>query len=125
MSERERKVVGGSMLMEGGPATAAIPLRSTATVAPPRYSLPPCRFYGEDVLFCVDVDVESKAEMAKGRAITRLDAIKQALLLFVHTKLSMNPDHRFAFSILAQSVSWVRPFSPPPTLPFSPFSLFG
>ncbi|URE46777.1 interconversion of serine and glycine (By similarity) [Musa troglodytarum] len=96
------------MLMEVGPATAAIPSQSTAAVAPPRYSLPPCRFYSEDVLFCVDVDVESKAEMAKGRAITRLDAIKQALLLFVHTKLSMNPDHRFAFSILAQSVSWLR-----------------
>ena len=74
-------------------------------------SLPPCRFMNEDVLFCVDVDVESKMEMKlsgpKGRPFTRLDAIRQAILLFVHSKLSINSDHRFAFSVLGQSVSWV------------------
>ncbi|XP_026661407.1 uncharacterized protein LOC103709554 [Phoenix dactylifera] len=76
------------------------------------YSLPPSRFYGEDILFCVDVDAESRTEMKlsgpKGRPITRLDSIKQALLLFVNAKLSINPDHRFAFAVLGQSVSWLR-----------------
>ncbi|KAG1330190.1 BRISC and BRCA1-A complex member 1 [Cocos nucifera] len=76
------------------------------------YSLPPSRFYGEDILFCVDVDLESRTEMKlsgpKGRPITRLDSIKQALLLFVNAKLSINPDHRFAFAVLGQSVSWLR-----------------
>ncbi|XP_042469570.1 BRISC and BRCA1-A complex member 1-like [Zingiber officinale] len=96
--------------MEGSPLAAAAPSRSTIPVSspPPRYTLTPSRYYSEDVLFCVDVDVESKAEMAKGRSITRLDAIKQAICLFIHAKHTMNPDHRFALSILTQSVSWVR-----------------
>ncbi|MQL94870.1 hypothetical protein Taro_027534 [Colocasia esculenta] len=78
----------------------------------PVYQLQPCRFCYEDVLFCVDVDVESQVEMKasgpKGRPITRLDAIKQAILLFVHAKLSINPEHRFAFSVLDRSFSWLR-----------------
>ncbi|KAG6521571.1 hypothetical protein ZIOFF_018695 [Zingiber officinale] len=95
--------------MEGSPLAAAAPSRSTIPVSspPPRYTLTPSRYYSEDVLFCVDVDVESKAEMAKGRSITRLDAIKQAICLFIHAKHTMNPDHRFALSILTQSVSWL------------------
>ncbi|PKA63623.1 hypothetical protein AXF42_Ash005518 [Apostasia shenzhenica] len=76
------------------------------------YSLPPYRLHSEDVIFCIDVDAESLVEMkvlgANGRPITRLDSIKQALLLFVNAKLTMNPDHRFAFAVLGQSVSWVR-----------------
>ncbi|KAI3922238.1 hypothetical protein MKX01_005927 [Papaver californicum] len=42
----------------------------------------------------------------KGRPITRLESIKQAILLFVHSKLTINPDHRFAFASLAQIASW-------------------
>lgn len=85
-----------------------------------RYSLQPLRFFNEDILFCVDVDLESQVEMKvsgpKGRPITRLDSIKQAILLFVNSKLAINPDHRFAFSVLSQSASWVfvlssRPFN--------------
>ncbi|XP_058068333.1 uncharacterized protein LOC131217425 [Magnolia sinica] len=76
------------------------------------YSLPPARFYNEDILFVVDSDLEAHVEMKiagpKGRPITRLDSIKHAILLFIHAKLSINPDHRFAFSVLGQSVSWVR-----------------
>lgn len=93
----------GATMMDSGSSRPA--------VAAPRYSLPPCRFMNEDVLFCVDVDVESKMEMKlsgpKGRPFTRLDAVRQAILLFVHSKLSINSDHRFAFSVLGQSVSWV------------------
>ncbi|XP_074588484.1 uncharacterized protein LOC141844343 [Curcuma longa] len=95
--------------MEASPLAAAAPSRSASALSPPpRYTLTPCRYYSEDVLFCVDVDVESKTEMAKGRSITRLDAIKQAICLFIHAKHTMNPDHRFALSILTQSVSWLR-----------------
>ncbi|KAJ0986571.1 hypothetical protein J5N97_004927 [Dioscorea zingiberensis] len=85
---------------------------SSRPASAPRYSLPPCRFMQEDILFCVDVDVESKVEMKltgpKGRPFTRLDAIRQAILLFIHSKLSINPDHRFAFSVLGQSVTRLR-----------------
>lgn len=76
-----------------------------------RYVLKPMRIYSEDILICVDVDpqclVEMKATAANGRALTRLDSIKQAILLFVNAKLTINPDHRFAFATLSNSVSWV------------------
>ncbi|PKI34716.1 hypothetical protein CRG98_044894 [Punica granatum] len=79
---------------------------------PPRYTLNPTRICGEDILFCVDVDAESLMEMkatgANGRPVTRLDSIKQAILLFIHSKLSINPDHRFAFATLSKSASWLR-----------------
>ncbi|KAI3834656.1 hypothetical protein MKX03_005996 [Papaver bracteatum] len=70
------------------------------------YSLQPIRFYNEDILFCIDIGLESQVEMKvsgpKGRPITRLESIKQAILLFVHSKLTINPDHRFAFASLSQ-----------------------
>ncbi|XP_010244342.1 PREDICTED: uncharacterized protein LOC104588201 [Nelumbo nucifera] len=79
---------------------------------PPPYILQPHRFCNEDILFCIDVDLESQVEMKvagpKGRPFTRLDSIKQAIILFVHSKLTINPEHRFAFSSLGQSFSWVR-----------------
>ncbi|OVA08487.1 hypothetical protein BVC80_209g224 [Macleaya cordata] len=74
------------------------------------YSLQPNRLCNEDILFCTDIDLESQVEMKvsgpKGRPITRLESIKQAILLFIHAKLAINPDHRFAFASLAQSASW-------------------
>ncbi|CAN1825201.1 BRISC and BRCA1-A complex member 1 [Linum perenne] len=77
-----------------------------------RYTLKPSRLYSEDILFCVDVDSESTVEMKatgpNGRPLTRLEAIQQAILLFINTKLSINPDHRFAFATLSKSASWVR-----------------
>ncbi|OMP06357.1 hypothetical protein CCACVL1_01616 [Corchorus capsularis] len=72
-----------------------------------RYSLKPTRINNEDILFCVDVDPESLVEM-KTAGVTRLDSIKQGILLFVNCKLSINPDHRFAFATLAKSASWLR-----------------
>ncbi|XP_078431996.1 uncharacterized protein LOC144703644 isoform X2 [Wolffia australiana] len=78
----------------------------------PEYKLMPCRYQSEDILFCVDVDVETQVEMKasgpKGQPINRLDAIKHAIMLFVHAKLSINPSHRFAFSILNRSFAWIR-----------------
>uniref|UniRef100_A0A0A9D970 BRISC and BRCA1-A complex member 1 n=1 Tax=Arundo donax TaxID=35708 RepID=A0A0A9D970_ARUDO len=94
---------------------------------PPRYSLPPVRLPPEDILFCVDVDLEARAEMksaasaassgststassgaAPRPAVRRMDAVRQALLLFVHGKLTMCPDHRFAFASLGETVSMVK-----------------
>lgn len=48
--------------------------------------------------------------------VKRMDAVKQALLLFVHSKLTMCPDHRFAFASLGDTVSLVLPhaLSDPP-----------
>lgn len=77
------------------------------------YSLKSSRLNNEDILFCIDVNPESSVEIkttgSNGRPITRMDSIKQAILLFVHAKLSMNPDHRFAFTTIAKSAIWVIP----------------
>lgn len=76
-----------------------------------RYALKPTRISCEDILFCIDVDTESLVEMKttgpSGRPLTRLECIKQAILFFINAKLSINPDHRFAFATLAKSASWV------------------
>ncbi|KAI3468146.1 hypothetical protein Pfo_024809 [Paulownia fortunei] len=76
------------------------------------YTLPAARFSSEDILFCIDLGPETLVEMKvngpNGRPYTRLDSIKQAILLFVHAKLSINPDHRFAFSALSKSTYWLR-----------------
>ncbi|XP_066371274.1 uncharacterized protein [Miscanthus floridulus] len=110
---------------------------ATDAAAAPRYSLPPGRLPAEDILFCVDVDLEARAEMKSAAAaassgststaspqpagaaggapaagprtaVRRMDAIKQALLLFVHSKLTMCPDHRFAFGSLGEAFSMVK-----------------
>ncbi|CAM0880393.1 unnamed protein product [Alopecurus aequalis] len=104
----------------------------------PVFSLPPSRLPPEDILFCIDVDAEVRSEMKSAPAsagsssastgatpvaaaadlaagprparpvVKRIDAVKQALLLFVHTKLTMSPDHRFAFASLSDTVSVVK-----------------
>ncbi|CAL1386354.1 unnamed protein product [Linum trigynum] len=75
-----------------------------------RYTLKPSRFSSEDIIFCVDIDSESKVEMKgpNGRPLARLEAVKQAILVFVNSKLTINPDHRFAFAMLSNSASWLR-----------------
>lgn len=79
------------------------------------YTLPAARFSSEDILFCIDVGPETMAEMKvngpNGRPYTRLDSIKQAIMLFVHAKLTINPDHRFAFTALSKSTYWVLNYS--------------
>lgn len=77
-----------------------------------RYTLRPERLSNEDILFCIDVDPESMVEMKaamgpNGRPLTRLDSIKQAILLFINAKLTINPEHRFAFATLGKAASWV------------------
>ncbi|KAK1367858.1 BRISC and BRCA1-A complex member 1 [Heracleum sosnowskyi] len=39
-------------------------------------------------------------KVSSGQVFTRLDTIKQSILLFMHAKLSINSDHRFAFCAL-------------------------
>ncbi|CAN8229636.1 unnamed protein product [Cochlearia groenlandica] len=78
-----------------------------------RYALKPASISTEDILVCVDVDSDSAAEMkttmrTNGRALTRLDCVKEAIIIFIHNKLSMNPDHRFAFATLSKSAAWVK-----------------
>ncbi|KAL6839597.1 hypothetical protein ACP4OV_030536 [Aristida adscensionis] len=50
----------------------------------------------------------ARAAAAARPVVRRMDAVKQALLLFVHSKLAMCPDHRFAFAVLRDTVSMVK-----------------
>ncbi|EPS59889.1 hypothetical protein M569_14915, partial [Genlisea aurea] len=76
------------------------------------YAIPASRFSNEDILFCIDVGQETMSEMkvtgSGGRPFTRLDAIKQAIMLFLHAKVAINPDHRYALCALSKSLEWVR-----------------
>lgn len=76
------------------------------------FRLPPTNLSSEDIIFCIDVGPESAQEMKvagpNGKPFTRLDSIKQAILLFIHAKLTINPDHRFAFTALGKYASWLR-----------------
>ncbi|XP_075518233.1 uncharacterized protein LOC142552356 [Primulina tabacum] len=92
---------------------------ASPTAAPPSpslhgggFTLPPDVFSSEDILFCIDVGPETMVEMKvngpNGRPYTRLDSIKQAILLFINAKLTINSDHRFAFAALAKSTYWLQ-----------------
>ncbi|KAG0573720.1 hypothetical protein KC19_VG203600 [Ceratodon purpureus] len=80
-------------------------------VQPLRYELRGMGYAPEDILFCVDADAEVSVEMklgTQGKGLYRLDAIKQAIILFVHSKLMANAHHRFAFATLRNSASWLK-----------------
>ncbi|KAL6276686.1 hypothetical protein ACE6H2_020287 [Prunus campanulata] len=77
-----------------------------------RYTLRPTRLSNEDILFCIDVGPESMVELKvamspNGRPSTRLDSIKQAILVFINAKLTINPENRFAFASLGKSAYWL------------------
>ncbi|CAK9214135.1 unnamed protein product [Sphagnum troendelagicum] len=40
------------------------------------------------------------------KGLSRLDAVKQALVLFVHSKLLMHPQHRFSVATLSNNAVW-------------------
>jgi hypothetical protein len=42
------------------------------------------------------------------KGLSRLDAVKQALVLFVHSKLLMHSQHRFAVATLRNNAVWYR-----------------
>ncbi|KAL5062869.1 hypothetical protein RYX36_024606 [Vicia faba] len=69
------------------------------------FKLPPLQIDNEDILFCIDIDPQSMLQM---KGLTHLDAIKQAILLFVNAKLTINPQRRFAFATLSDSASWLK-----------------
>lgn len=79
-----------------------------------RYDMRGMTHTPEDILFCVDADVELNVEMkvgggkvGGGGGMSRLDAIKQAILLFVHSKLTVHPQHKFSFATVRNTASWV------------------
>nr|GEU81052.1 BRISC and BRCA1-A complex member [Tanacetum cinerariifolium] len=88
--------------------------REAHSTQPPggRYILPPSKLSPEDILFCIDVDPECLIEMKNtsvtGRPFTRLECIKQGILLFLHAKLAVNQDHRFAYCALGKSPFWLK-----------------
>ncbi len=58
-----------------------------------RYEMRGMGYSPEDILLCVDADAEVNAEMKTGggvKGLSRLDAVKQPLVLFVHSKLLMH-----------------------------------
>jgi hypothetical protein len=74
-----------------------------------RYEMRGMGYSPEDILLCVDADAEVNAEMKAGggvKGLSRLDAVKQALVLFVHSKLLMHPQHRFSVATLSNNAVW-------------------
>ncbi|KAH7414991.1 hypothetical protein KP509_14G022400 [Ceratopteris richardii] len=67
----------------------------------------------EDIVICVDADAQIEADMkvagANGRALSRLDAVKQAIFLFVHAKLAIQSLHKFAFAGMGEDFFWLQP----------------
>ena len=71
----------------------------------------------EDIVFCVDldseIDLELKPSSGKGSSsavgLTRLNVVKQAMILFYHAKLQMDPRHQFAIMAVTDKPSWVCP----------------
>lgn len=84
--------------------------QSETALPPAQYTLPPSRYASEDIMFCIDIDNECLQEMkvSSGQVFTRLDTIKQSILLFMHAKLSINSDHRFAFCAIGKSTYWLQ-----------------
>jgi hypothetical protein len=60
----------------------------------------------EDIILCVDVDRAIDMEM-RGATTSRLEAIRQALVLFVSAKLAIDSRHRFAVVALGDTAKWV------------------
>ncbi|KAH9303219.1 hypothetical protein KI387_014802, partial [Taxus chinensis] len=85
-----------------------VTVNTMATVPP--YNLLRLQHTFEDIILCIDTDRQMETEMksmgAKGQALTRMDSVKQAILLFVHAKLAINPNHRFTLASLGHSATW-------------------
>lgn len=90
-----------------------IPPAAQGDRLPEQYDLRGMPHALEDIILCVDIDRQIDAEMkvtgAKGQVLARLDAIKQAILLFVYSKLMLHPQHRFAFSTIGDTAAWLQP----------------
>ena len=52
--------------------------------------------------------VEMKATGSKGKPISIMYSIKQAILLFVYARFDVNSDHCFVFATLGKTTSWLQ-----------------
>ncbi|KAF3596876.1 hypothetical protein DY000_02027783 [Brassica cretica] len=68
---------------------------------------------------CSEISPYAATKMTSEQALTSEQAsssskdiynncVKQAIILFIHNKLSINPDHRFAFATLSKSAAWLK-----------------
>lgn len=83
---------------------------------PPAYDVTAMSHVPEDIVLCIDSDAQIETELrappgAKnappvGTSVTRLDAVRQALLLFVHAKLAIDSRHRFAIATMGETPDW-------------------
>jgi hypothetical protein len=98
-------------MMQGGREHGELQGLQPEEQAPLVYDMRGMGYSPEDILLCVDADAEVNAEMKAGvgvKGLSRLDAVKQALVLFVHSKLLMHSQHRFAVATLRNNAVWVR-----------------
>eukprot|EP00271_Cylindrocystis_brebissonii_P016325 TRINITY_DN39742_c0_g1_i1.p1 TRINITY_DN39742_c0_g1~~TRINITY_DN39742_c0_g1_i1.p1 ORF type:complete len:293 (+),score=45.79 TRINITY_DN39742_c0_g1_i1:482-1360(+) len=71
------------------------------------YDVQQLNFSPEDIVLCTDIDAEIDSDMKTGGSASRLDAVKQAWMLFVHAKLQMDSRHRFALMTLGTQPMWL------------------
>jgi hypothetical protein len=98
-------------MMQGGREHGELQGLQPEEQAPLVYNMRGMGYSPEDILLCVDADAEVNAEMKAGvgvKGLSRLDAVKQALVLFVHSKLLMHSQHRFAVATLRNNAVWYR-----------------
>ena len=82
----------------------------------------PTPFLPEDIIMCVDLDREVDSDLKPSAApgsrggpngapttqgISRMNAIRQGLLLLVYAKLQMDSRHRFRLATIGEKFSWV------------------
>ncbi|CAM6049198.1 unnamed protein product [Sphagnum compactum] len=97
--------------MQGGREHGELQGLQPEEQAPLVYDMRGMGYSPEDILLCVDADAEVNVEMKAGvgvKGLSRLDAVKQALVLFVHSKLLMHSQHRFAVATLRNNAVWYR-----------------
>lgn len=77
------------------------------------YDVENLEFVPEDVVFCVDIDSEIDSVFNKPttQSLSRLHAIKQALILFLHSKSQMDSRHRFGLIVVGEEPFWVCEFN--------------
>ena len=57
----------------------------------------------EKIILCVDVSNEMNGyEFDKSERVTRMDLIKQSIVMFVQQKAQMNADHQFGICLLSR-----------------------
>jgi len=70
----------------------------------------------EKIIFCIDLcnemeNLDFRPTLNKLVVPSRLELIKAALRMFVHTKQKMNPNHEFAICVLLEDATWFQDFT--------------